>query len=265
MDCSQFELDQAFDSCSEKLYRMKLMQRLDGRLAHEIRKIEIQKTPQKHPAGSVLIHWGDTHVLCSAQIEEKLPHWLLNENKGWITAEYNMLPGSSDKRISREKSRSNGRTHEIQRLIGRSLRSCIALEELGQRSIMIDCDVIQADGGTRVASITGAYLALRLALCRLLELKKIQRIPKTTKIAGISIGRCHGKMLADLNYQEDSAAELDANIIMNDRGEFVEIQGTAEKGSFSKGEFQDLLSLAEKSCSAIFEIQQEYLKLWKLD
>lgn len=241
------------------------MNRIDGRKVNEIRPIEIKKNPQKDPAGSVLIHWGDTHVLCAAQVEEKLPPWMMNENRGWITAEYNMLPGSSDKRIHREKSRSNGRTHEIQRLIGRCLRASVSLEELGPRSIVVDCDVIQADGGTRVASITGSYLALRLAIDRLLKTNKLKKRPESTKVAAVSIGKHNGQILTDLNYHEDSRAELDANIVMNEQGEFVEIQGTAEKGAFSRSEFQELLSSAEFACQKIFEIQNHYLDLWKLE
>lgn len=240
------------------------MIRIDGRKTNEIRPIEIKKNPQKDPAGSVLIQWGDTHVLCAAQVEEKLPPWMMNENRGWITAEYNMLPGSSDKRIHREKSRSNGRTHEIQRLIGRCLRSSVSLEELGPRSIIVDCDVIQADGGTRVASITGAYLALQLAIEHLLKTNKLKKRPESTKVAAVSIGKHNGQILTDLNYHEDSRAELDANIVMNERGEFVEIQGTAEKGAFSRSEFQELLSSAEFACQKIFEIQNHYLNLWNL-
>jgi len=242
--------------------------RIDNRSPSQIRKIEIVPAIQRDPLGSVLIRWGNTHVICSVNIDEKVPHWM-KENKeqsgqGWITAEYSMLPGSSDKRIHRDKIRSTGRTHEIQRLIGRSIRACIDMKALGPRTVQIDCDVIQADGGTRVASITGAYLAARLALFRASEKRIISQIPKTTMVAGLSLGRVNGEVLLDLNYPEDVKAEVDANLVMNERFEFIEIQGTAEKGSFTKEEYAKMIDLAHGGFEQIFEIQRRYLKEWGL-
>lgn len=238
------------------------MTRHDGRRAEDLRPIHIIKSPQKDPAGSVLIEWGNTKVICSASVEEKLPVWMQNENRGWITAEYNMLPGSSDKRISRDRVRTNGRTQEIQRLIGRSLRAAVNLESLGPRSIILDCDVIQADGGTRVASITGSYLALMLAFQQMLQKGQLSKFPSTQKIAAVSVGKVKGEIVVDLDYPEDSTAELDANVVMNEKGEFVEIQGTAEKDSFSRTEFNQLLDIASTACRKIFQIQEKYMSEW---
>lgn len=240
------------------------MKRNDGRSSKDLREISVEKGPQRDPAGSVLIRWGETKVICSANVEDKLPPWMMGEQRGWITAEYNMLPGSSDRRINREKVRTNGRTQEIQRLIGRSLRSCIDLREIGQRSIILDCDVLQADGGTRVASITGAYLALQLAFQSMLKRGALNRMPRSLKIAAVSVGKVNGEIFTDLNYPEDSTAELDANIVMNEKNEFVEIQSTAEKGSFSRAEFDLLLTAASDACQNLFKIQEKYLRDWGL-
>ncbi|MBN8554811.1 MAG: ribonuclease PH [Deltaproteobacteria bacterium] len=239
-------------------------QRVDQRKADDLRVIRVKKSPQRDPSGSVLIEWGNTHVLCSVNVEEKLPPWMQGEKSGWITAEYGMLPGCSDKRIHRDRIRSTGRTHEIQRLIGRSIRACIDLDALGPRTVQIDCDVIQADGGTRVASITGSYLAFRLALEKMKEKKIISRIPETTMVAAVSVGRINGEMLLDLNYVEDVKAELDANIVMNSKSEFIEIQGTAEEGSFTRDEWNQLLDVSTVGCKKIFEIQKAMLLEWGL-
>lgn len=237
-------------------------QRRDGRTWDQLRKISFTQSPQKDPAGSVLIEWGHTKVICSASVEEKTPPWMNDKDGGWITAEYNMLPGSTDKRIHRDRARNTGRTHEIQRLIGRSLRAAIDLKKLGPRTLLFDCDVLQADGGTRVASITGAYLALRLALEHLVTEKRISQLPALNPVAAISLGRVKGQLLCDLDYVEDSQAELDANVVMNGSGQFIEVQATAEKGSFSKDEWAQMMSLAQDSCENLFQIQEEQLKAW---
>lgn len=212
--------------------------------------------------GSVMIQWGNTHVICAVQVDEKVPNWMGPKPTGWITAEYGMLPGCSDKRIHRDKIRSTGRTHEIQRLIGRSIRAAVELKSVGMRTFQIDCDVVQADGGTRVASITGGYLALRLALFRLKEKKLIDRIPETKMVSAVSIGKIESELLLDLDYSEDVRAEVDSNVVMNDRGEFIEIQGTAEKGSFAREDFNKMIDLATDGCQQLFEIQKRYLKEW---
>ncbi|PIR23056.1 MAG: ribonuclease PH [Deltaproteobacteria bacterium CG11_big_fil_rev_8_21_14_0_20_45_16] len=241
------------------------MSRPDGRNLEDLRPIQFHQSPQRDPAGSVLIEWGHTKVICAVNVEEKLPPWMSSsEGRGWITAEYSMLPGSSDRRIQRDRVRTNGRTQEIQRLIGRSLRACVTLESLGPRSFLIDCDVMQADGGTRVASITGTYLALRLAFENLKKRKIISRIPEFVPVAAVSVGRVNGEICVDLNYIEDSKAELDANIVMNARGQFIELQGTAEKGSFSRDEWNRLLDVATVACEKIFKIQEETLRQWEL-
>ncbi len=236
------------------------MPRLDGRLPNQIRDIKIIKSPQRDPTGSVLIKWGNSHIICAVHIDEKLPPWMSGENSGWITAEYGMLPGCSDKRIHREKIRTTGRTHEIQRLIGRSIRACMDLKDLGPRTVTIDCDVIQADGGTRVASITGGYLAFRLALAKMAEKRNLSKIPQTTLVSALSLGKVNGELMLDLNYPEDVKAEVDANIVMNEKGEFIEIQGTAEKGTFKQNEFDQMLTLAREGFEKVFEIQRSFLK-----
>ncbi len=197
-------------------------------------------------------------------IDEKVPNWMQGQGTGWVTAEYGMLPGCSDKRIQRDKIRSTGRTHEIQRLIGRSIRASIDLAKLGQRTVQIDCDVVQADGGTRVASITGAYLAFRLALAKLKKSKIISNEPPTTLVSAVSLGKVAGEWVLDLEYTEDVQADVDANIVMNERGEFIEVQGTAEKNSFPRAELNQMLGLATGGCQELFEIQRKYLKEWGL-
>ncbi len=241
------------------------MNRIDGRRLDQIRDIKITRSPQKDPEGSVLIQWGKTHVLCSVIVEEKVPHWMQGSDQGWITAEYSMLPGCSDKRIQRDKIRSTGRTHEIQRLIGRSIRAAVDLKKLGTRTLQIDCDVIQADGGTRVASVTGSYLALRLALARLVEKKRISQIPPTAFVAAVSLGKVDNSLLLDLCYQEDVRADVDANVVMNEKMEFIEIQGTAEKGSFSRNEYNQMIDLASKGITDLFAWQRSILKDWGLE
>lgn len=240
------------------------MSRTDGRKADDLREIKIIRSPQKDPDGSCMIQWGNTHVLCSVNIEDKVPNWMSGQNSGWITAEYGMLPGSSSQRIQRDKIRTTGRTHEIQRLIGRSIRASIDLKTLGPRTIQIDCDVVQADGGTRVAAITGSYLALRLALQKAEKRKSITNIPRALFIGAVSLGKVDGKLLLDLNYSEDVKAEVDSNVVMNEKMEFVEIQGTAEKGSFSREEFNEMINLANSGVARIFDFQRRTLEAWGL-
>jgi ribonuclease PH len=240
------------------------MTRPSGRAPDELRRIKITPAIQKDPAGSVLIEWGNTKVVCAVQVDEKVPHWLNGQGTGWITAEYGMLPGCSDKRIHRDKIRQTGRTHEIQRLIGRSIRACLDMKELGQRTFQIDCDVLQADGGTRVASITGAYLALRLALFRLKEKGSLKRLPQTKMVSAVSLGKLKSGIVLDLDYVEDVDADVDANVVMNEAGEFIEIQGTAEKGSFGREDFDQMINLATAGCNKLFEIQRKHIQEWGL-
>jgi len=235
--------------------------RLDGRRYDEIRKVEIRRKFLKNPPGSVLISLGETKVLCTATIEEKVPQFLENTGKGWITAEYSLLPGSTHTRTRREASvgKISGRTQEIQRLIGRSLRSVADLFLLGERTIWIDCDVLQADGGTRTASITGAYVALGDAVSFLLSKKVININPIKDQVAAISVGIVDGKKCLDLTYQEDSNADVDMNVVMTKSGKLVEIQATAEKKPFSKSDLDKLLLLASKGIFHLFETQTKSL------
>lgn len=237
--------------------------RKNGRQFNEIRKINVIKSPQRDPDGSVLIEWGNTKVICSVSIEDKIPNWMNSQNAtGWVTAEYGMLPGSSDKRIHRDKIRSTGRTHEIQRLIGRSIRAAVDLKSLGNRTVQIDCDVIQADGGTRVAAITGSFLAFRLALEKIRQKTSGRFNPQTTLVAAVSVGRVGGQALLDLEYIEDVEAEVDANLVANEKMDLIEIQGTAEKGSFSRSQWDEMIDMGLAGCSQLFEIQRRYLKEW---
>lgn len=236
--------------------------RLNNRANNETRSIEIIRNYTKHAEGSVLIKCGDTHVICNASIEEKVPSFLKGKNQGWVTAEYGMLPRSTSTRMSRESSRGkqSGRTQEIQRLIGRSLRAIIDLNSLGERTIHVDCDVIQADGGTRTASITGAYVALCDAINPLLEKGVLETTPIKDEVAAISLGIKDGEVLIDLDYEEDSTCDTDMNIIMTGKGKFVEVQGTAEGEPFSKEEMNKIILLAEKGISKIIELQRNALK-----
>lgn len=231
--------------------------RLDGRKANQLRKIKITKNYIKHPHGSCLIESGDTRVICTAVVEEDVPPFLKNAGTGWVTAEYGMLPGSANSRIRRDKT--SGRTQEIQRLIGRSLRAVVDMKKLGPRTIKIDCDVIQADGGTRTASITGGFVALALALKKIRSQGLIDEIPLTDYVAAISVGIYNGDVISDLNYEEDSKADMDMNIVMLKSGKFVEVQGTAEKEAFSKKELDKLLDLSEKGIKELFSVQKKVL------
>ncbi|HET7628275.1 MAG TPA: ribonuclease PH [Bacillales bacterium] len=236
--------------------------RKDGRENDQLRSIHIETEFVKHPEGSVLITVGDTKVICSATIEDRVPPFMRNKGKGWITAEYSMLPRATEQRNIRESSKGkvSGRTMEIQRLIGRALRSVIRLDEIGERTIWVDCDVIQADGGTRTASITGAFVAVVLAFKKALERKMIQKMPVKDFLAATSVGidTENGAML-DLCYEEDSTAEVDMNVVMTGSGQFVELQGTGEESTFSPDELQALLGLAEKGIQELVRYQQQIL------
>ena len=231
--------------------------RPSGRQLDQSRDIKITRHYTKHAEGSVLIEFGDTKVICTASIDEKIPPFLKGTGKGWVTAEYGMLPRSTGSRMNREAARGKqtGRTVEIQRLIGRSLRAAVDLKALGERSIQIDCDVIQADGGTRTASITGGCIALIDALQSLVDTGKLESLPLKQKIAAISVGIYNGSPVLDLDYPEDSAAETDMNVVMNDAGKFIEVQGTAEEEAFDQEEFNAMLDLAKKGLKEIFELQ----------
>ena len=231
------------------------------RALNECRKVKITKNYIIHPAGSVLIQMGNTKVICSTTVEEKVPSFLRGKGSGWVTAEYSMLPSSTNHRTQREASRGklSGRTQEIQRLIGRSLRSVTNLEKLGERQIKIDCDVIQADGGTRTASITGGYIALYDAVNRAMADGLITSNPIKAKIASISVGIYQGEVLLDLNYKEDSAADTDMNVVMDENFSFIEIQGTSEKRPFTNQELNGMLDLARKGISKLFEYQEKVI------
>jgi ribonuclease PH len=235
--------------------------RPSGRQPNDLRNISITRNYTKHAEGSVLVEFGDTKVLCTASVEEKVPGFLRGKNEGWITAEYGMLPRSTGSRMGREAARGKqgGRTMEIQRLIGRSLRAAVDLKALGERSITIDCDVIQADGGTRTASITGAYVALHDAISYLLAKKKIKKSPLHGQIASVSVGIYQGAPVLDLDYDEDSSAETDMNVVMNDAGAYIELQGTAEGHAFRADELQAMLALASDGISTLMIKQREAL------
>ncbi|RCX34607.1 MULTISPECIES: ribonuclease PH [Bacillus amyloliquefaciens group] len=236
--------------------------RHDGRQHDELRPITFDLDFITHPEGSVLITAGNTKVICNASVEDRVPPFLRGGGKGWITAEYSMLPRATNQRTIRESSKGkvSGRTMEIQRLIGRALRAVVDLEKLGERTIWIDCDVIQADGGTRTASITGAFLAMAIAIGKLVKSGVIKTSPVTDYLAAISVGMDKDEgLLLDLNYEEDSAAEVDMNIIMTGSGRFVELQGTGEEATFSREDLNGLLSLAEKGIQTLIQKQKEVL------
>ena len=232
--------------------------RHDGRMADMIRPVTIETDYLIHPEGSVLISVGNTKVICTATIEERVPHFLRGSGKGWVTAEYSMLPRATGQRTQREASRGKvgGRTMEIQRLIGRALRAVIDLEALGERTLWIDCDVIQADGGTRTASITGAFVAMAMAVTKLHNDKKLAKYPITDFLAATSVGKTsENKLILDLDYVEDSEAAVDMNVVMTGAGAFVELQGTGEESTFTKDEMNGLVTLAEKGISELFRVQ----------
>jgi ribonuclease PH len=234
--------------------------RLDGRRAGDLRPITVERRYTKMTPGSVLISAGDTVVLCTAAVDESLPPWMKNETKGWVTAEYNMLPGSTSPRKSRERAgKVDGRTTEIQRLIGRSLRAVVDLEALGPRMITVDCDVLQADGGTRTLSITGGWIALADAVASIQDKLTADRPVFRSNVAAISLGWVAGELLLDLDYSEDSRAEVDANIVMTGAGEYVEVQGTAEGRTFSREQLDSLLAVASQGIEQLTGIQREAL------
>jgi ribonuclease PH len=237
--------------------------RNDERQLDEMRKVKIKRNVLKFAEGSCMIEMGNTKVICSASVEDKVPPFLRNTGSGWITAEYGMLPRSCKSRIDREASRGkqSGRTQEIQRLIGRSMRSIAELKKLGERTIWIDCDVIQGDGGTRTASITGSFIALADALIKLKNDKIINSIPLSDYVAAISVGIVDSEKRLDLNYEEDSGAEVDMNIIMTGLGKMIEVQGTAEKKPFSVKDLNDLVSLAKSGIDDLIGLQKKFIKL----
>ncbi len=231
--------------------------RPSGRAPNEMRSLAFHTDYTRHAEGSVLAEFGDTRVLCTASIESGVPRWLRGSGTGWVTAEYGMLPRSTHSRSGREAARGKqgGRTLEIQRLIGRSLRAVVDLEALGERSIVVDCDVLQADGGTRTAAISGAFVALQIAMDRLCRDQSLRRKPLHGNIAAVSVGIYDGIPVLDLDYAEDSTAETDMNVVMNDAGRFIEVQGTAEGHAFSREEFDTLLELASDGIRDIIEAQ----------
>ena len=238
------------------------MKRHDLRTTNQLRNIKITPHVLDYAEGSVIIEFGKTKVLCAASYEPKAPQWLAGTGSGWITAEYGMLPRSTHTRIKREKSQSGGRTQEISRLVGRALRSSVDLKALGEKQITIDCDVINADGGTRTAAVTGGFVALAFALKKLYDLSEIRNLPLKYYISAVSVGLHKNNSqitpILDLNYEEDSEIDTDMNFVMNEKNDFIEIQGTAENGTFSKQQLLEMMSLAELGCQNLF-IEQEKL------
>jgi len=233
--------------------------RADGRRPDELRHIELVRDFTKMAAGSALVRFGETAVLCTASVEDRVPRWLKGSGRGWVTAEYSMLPGSSPERVRRPRNGPNGRSSEIQRLIGRSLRAVTDLELLGEVSIEVDCDVLQADGGTRTAAISGAYVALHDAFTRLHAAGRIPANPLRTECAAVSVGIVDGAALLDLPYSEDVRADVDFNVVMTGSGDLVEVQGTAEGATFTRRELDRLLDLAAGGTASIVEAQRELL------
>ncbi|TVX97309.1 ribonuclease PH [Cohnella terricola] len=235
--------------------------RTDGRQNRDLRPFAVTLHPNKYAEGSVLIEAGNTKVLCTASVEERVPPFLKGQGKGWVTAEYSMLPRATHTRNQREsaKGKLTGRTMEIQRLIGRALRSVVNLHALGERTITLDCDVLQADGGTRTTSITGAYIALALAIHKLSETTSFEKYPLTDYLASVSVGVIQEQPVVDLNYEEDSKAKVDMNVVMTGAGAFVEVQGTGEEAPFSRAEFDEMLSLADEGIRQLIEMQKQTL------
>jgi len=234
------------------------MQRPSGRRPEQLRPTKIIRHFTSHAEGSVLIEFGNTQVICTASVEEGVPRFLKGKGQGWLTAEYGMLPRSTGSRMAREsvRGKQSGRTQEIQRLIGRSLRAAVDLKSLGERTIYLDCDVIQADGGTRTASITGACVALSDALKKLIDAKKLEQSPLRSLIAAISVGIYQGEAILDLDYPEDSVADTDLNVVMDENGHFIEVQGTAEADPFTPEQLQQMLDLAGKGIDDLIKIQR---------
>jgi len=232
--------------------------RPSGRSPDQLRTVRLTRDFTRHAEGSVLVEFGDTRVLCTASVEERVPPWLRNKGRGWVTAEYGMLPRATGSRTDREaaRGRQQGRTIEIQRLIGRSLRAVVDLEALGERRVVVDCDVLQADGGTRTAAITGGYVALADAVQSLVRRRKLRRNPLHGQVAAVSVGIHQGTPVLDLDYAEDSEAETDMNVIMNDAGHFIEVQGTAEGHAFRRPELDAMLDLAGTGIAELITAQR---------
>ena len=243
----------------EDLRTLKL--REDGRKVDSLREIKITKDFNLYAEGSVLIEFGNTKVICTASVSEKVPPFMRGQGKGWLTAEYSMIPSATGERNQREsaKGKLSGRTMEIQRLIGRALRTAVDLEKLGERTITIDCDVIQADGGTRTTSISGGFIALALAVKKLMKERVLSVNPIVSNVAAISVGIVRGTPMLDLMYTEDSAAEVDMNVVMNGKGEFVEVQGTGEEATYTRKELNELIDLAEVGIKEIIRLQNEVI------
>lgn len=235
------------------------MKRVDGRDVHDLRSIKLIPNILPHAEGSVQVEFGKTRVICTASVEETVPSFLKGKGSGWVTGEYGMLPRSTDTRMRRERDKVGGRTMEIQRLIGRSLRAAVDLTKLGERSITVDCDVICADGGTRTASITGGYVALALAVQTLMKKGLLAANPGLVPVAAVSVGIVNGTPVLDLNYIEDSSAGVDMNFVINARGEFIEVQGTAEHGVFTWDQMESLKNLAFQGCQKLHFLQSELL------
>jgi ribonuclease PH len=237
--------------------------RVDGRATDELRPISFERDFTAMAAGSCLVSFGQTRVLCTASVDEDVPRWMKGKGKGWVTAEYSMLPGSSPERVKREvkDGKPSGRTQEIQRLIGRALRAVCDMRALGERQVIVDCDVLQADGGTRTASICGGYVALHDALARLVQAGTLPSHPLTAFCAAVSVGVVNGRPVLDLPYIEDSKAEVDMNVVMTSLGGFVEVQGTAEGMPFSRAELETMLGLAEGGITQIIDLQREMVSV----
>jgi ribonuclease PH len=230
--------------------------RADGRAADQLRPIKITRDYLRHPEGSVLVEFGDTKVICTASIEEKVPQFLKGQGKGWVTAEYGMLPRSTNTRMNRERSGPSGRSQEIQRLVGRSLRAVVEMAKLGERTVWMDCDVIQADGGTRTAAITGSFIAMADAIGTVVRAGALPGTPVRDCVAAISVGIVGGAPALDLNYVEDSSAEVDMNVVMTGAGAFVEVQGTAEQTPFGRDSLAAMLALAELGIGRLVSLQR---------
>ncbi|MGD9140251.1 MAG: ribonuclease PH [bacterium] len=239
------------------------MKRSDGRRAGDLRKIKVKRNFIAHPEGSVLIEAGGTRIICTASVENRIPPFLMGTGKGWVTAEYSMLPRATHTRMVRDRVRGNisGRSQEIQRLIGRSLRAVVDLRGMPDKTVLVDCDVIQADGGTRTLSITGAYIALHLALETLVKRGDIEKVPTADTVAATSVGMVGGEVLLDLCYEEDSSAGVDFNVVMTGKGRFVEVQGTAEGMTFSRRQMDSMLAVARKGIEEITAIQRKALRI----
>ncbi len=237
----------------------KIIKRAEGRLQNQLRKINITPQVSEYAEGSALIEFGKTKVLCTATFESKAPSWLIGTGSGWVTAEYGMLPRSTHTRIKRDKALTGGRTQEISRLIGRSLRSAVDLTVLNEKQIIVDCDVITADGGTRTAAVTGGFIALALALKKLQGLNEIKALGLKHYVSAISVGLWESVPLIDLDYEEDSEIGTDMNFVMNNKNEFIEVQGTAEEGTFSRAQLFSMMEIAEGGCKELFVNQEKII------